>query len=162
MRKTLILVATVVAIALSSCTDKVIFDEKHNMSNGTWMRFEPETFEVEVKNVKDCYNIYFTLMVDTNVLKLSNVPLVVNLKDEEGSSRVFMSDVILKSKDGKITGNAVGDFVEYTAKAREYFYFNHPGIHQFEIKNATQYYELKGIASFGLKIEKSNMDINIE
>ena len=52
--------------------------------------------------------------------------------------------------------------VEYTAKAREYFYFNHPGIHQFEIKNATQYYELKGIASFGLKIEKSNMDINIE
>ena len=101
-------------------------------------------------------------MVDTNIIRISNLPLVINIEDAEGSRRVFMSDIIFQNKKGESMGKTVGSFVEYTTKAREYFYFNSKGIHKFSIKNSTQFYELKGISSIGLKIEKSNMDIHIE
>ena len=162
MKKILTTIAIAITFIMSGCTDKVVFEEKHNFPNSTWMRFNPENFEVEIKNINDCYDIYFTATVYTNVIRINNLPLVVNIEDSEGSRRVFMSDIIFQNKKGESMGKTLGSFVEYTAKAREYFYFNSKGIHKFSIKNSTQFYELKGIASIGMKIEKSNMDITIE
>ena len=162
MKKILTTIAIAITFIMSACSDKVVFEEKHNFPNNTWMRFEPENFEVTIKNIDECYDIYFSVMVDTNIIRISNLPLVINIEDAEGSRRVFMSDIIFQNKKGESMGKTVGSFVEYTTKAREYFYFNSKGIHKFSIKNSTQFYELKGISSIGLKIEKSNMDIHIE
>ncbi len=162
MKKILTTIAIAITCVVSACSDKVIFDEKHNFPDSTWMRFEPENFEVNIKNIDDCYDIFFSVTVDTNVIRINNLPLVISIEDAEGSRRVFMSDIIFQNKKGESMGKTVGSYVEYTAKAREYFYFNSKGVHKFSIKNSTQFYELKGIASIGMKIEKSNMDINIE
>jgi len=161
MKKILTTIAIAIIFIMSGCSDKVVFEEKHNFPNSTWMRFDPENFEVNIKNITDCYDIYFSVTVDTNVIRINNLPLVVNIEDSEGSRRVFMSDIIFQNKKGESMGKTIGSF-EYTARAREYFYFNSKGIHKFSIKNSTQFYELKGIASIGMKIEKSNMDISIE
>ena len=162
MKKILTTIAIAITCIMSACSDKVVFEEKHNFPNSTWMRIDPENFEETIKNIADCYDTYFSLTVDTNVIRINNLPLVINIEDSEGSLRVFMSDIIFQNKKGESMGKTIGSFVEYTAKAREYFYFNSKGIHKFSIKNSTQFYELKGIASIGMKIEKSNMDINIE
>lgn len=162
MRKIFLILALSVSVLISACSDDVVFDQKNNFSSSTWMRFEAEDFDVKINNTEDCYDIYFSVVVDTNVLKLKNIPLVVNITDSEGGRRTFMTEVPFNNKKGQFEGKPIGDFVEITAKAREYFYFNSKGIHKFSIKNSTQFYELKGIASIGMKIEKSNMDINIE
>lgn len=162
MKKILLTLSIAIISLFSACSDKPIFDEKHNFANTTWMRFDAEVFDVNIKNTNDCYDLYFSVTIDTNVLKLNNIPLVISIDDEEGGRRVFMSDIILRDKEGKSHGNALGNYVEFKTKVREYFYFNSKGLHKFSVKNGTHLYELKGIASIGLKIEKSNMDINIE
>ena len=162
MKKIFLILSLAVIVLFSACSDNVVFDQKHNFAGSTWMRFEAEDFDVNINNTEDCYDIYFSVVVDTNVLKLKNIPLVVNIADEEGGRRTFMCDVPFKNKKGEFAGKSMGNFIEVTGKAREYFYFNTKGIHKFSVKNATQYYELKGISSIALKIEKSNMDISLD
>lgn len=161
MKKVFLILAVATMMLFSACSDKVVFEQKNNFANSTWMRFEAENFDVTINNTEDCYDIYFTVVVDTNVFKLKNVPLVVNITDEDGGRRTFMSDVPFYNSKGQFMGKNVGDFMEITAKVREYFYFNAKGVHKFSVKNTTQYYELKGISSIALKIEKSNMDIQL-
>ena len=114
MKKILTTIAIAITCIMSACSDKVVFEEKHNFPNSTWMRFDPENFEVNIKNIDDCYDIYFSVTVDTNVIRINNLPLVINIEDSEGSRRVFMSDIIFQNKKGESMGKTLGSFVEYT------------------------------------------------
>ncbi len=153
----------VVAICLfSACSSNVIINETHNFSDMKWMRFEPENFDVSVKNIDNCYDINIHVTVDPDILRIDVLPLIIDIDDSEGGHRMFMAEIPLRDKEGKLLGQKMGNFEEYTVKVREYFFFNTKGIHAFSIKNGTSYYELNGIASLGLEIVKSNMDIKIQ
>ena len=151
------------AIAIfSSCSNDVIFEETHQFPNETWQRFEPECFTFDVKNVEDCYDIYFNFRINTNVFRVEQLPFIIQLTDSEGTTRNMKTEIAIVDKNGNLNGNKIGMYSEFNVKVREYFFFNHEGKHEFLIKNGSQFFELQGITSFGLKIVKANMDLKIE
>ena len=153
------LIPTILATLLLFSCSRVICDEDHSFENNTWMRFEPETFNFHIKNTDDCYNIIATLKVDTNQFHYKDLPLVVNMSSENGDQRMFYSHIALTDKEGKQMGETIGCYQTVKAKMREYVFFNTTGAQTIEVKQGTSKYELPGIVSFGIKVEKASMEL---
>lgn len=147
---------------LSGCSSDVIFEENRQFQDEKWQRFEPEVFAFDVKNIDDCYDIYFNFRVNCNVFRVDMLPFIIQLTDSDGTVRNLKTDVAIRDKNGNWKGNCIGTYCEYSVKVREYFFFNKEGRHEMSVKNGSQFLELDGITSFALKIVKANMDLKIE
>ncbi len=160
MKKNIFYVLVATAI-FTACSNNVIIDETHEFANATWQRFEPEVFSFDIKNTDDCYDIYFKFRIDTNTFRPESLPFICSLMESADYKRQLVTDIKIRDKRGNWLGNPVGGFYEYNRKVREYFFFNMAGPHELQVKNGSQYFETKGIVSFGIKIEKVNMDLKI-
>ncbi|MBR5028889.1 MAG: hypothetical protein IKX51_06690, partial [Bacteroidales bacterium] len=91
-----------------------------------------------------------------------DLPFIITLKEKNDYSRHLTTEIAIRDKRGIWLGTPVGAYYEYNRKVREYFFFNASGPHEMLIKNGSQYLEAEGFISFGIKIEKVNMDLKIE
>lgn len=144
------------SVLLAACSgNSTIYQQTHTFTNNTWMRFEPEVFEVPVDNADECYDIHMSARLDTTLYQLGDLPLIINVYSPDGQRRMFNGHIQVRDKDNHLTGHTTGRFVDVTAKVTRYFYFNSPGTHRIEVKNNISKYELRGIANFAMRVEKS-------
>jgi len=142
---------------LCSC-GKTLFHESHTFTNDTWMRFEPETFNIGINNVDDYYDIVMTVSIDTNIYTSRNFPLVVNMTSDEGETRMVYADIpLFESKSGKRTGKLEGSVQSASGKAWKYLCFNRKGNFKLEVKQGTSKYEISGVKAFAVDVEKAQM-----
>lgn len=152
------LLGLICSLCLISCKSDVLVKEQRDFENNTWMRFELEKFDIKVDNVDDCYDIYLNLVVDTAQLKESVVPLVFNMNSPNGERRNFRTLVNVKNKNGLLLGESCDDgYVYFEHKARNYFFFNAEGVYEIEVGQATNRYELHGIKSVELIVERAEL-----
>src|SRR5574344_621786 len=116
MKKIIIVLSLVISIFTAACSSDTIHESTHNFNNMTWLRFEPEVFDITVKNSEDCYDIYVTIKLNPEAIRSDKLPLIFELYDPDGTQRHFMSTLHIKSKDGKILGEKIGDLYEYTER----------------------------------------------
>lgn len=141
-----------------SCKSDILVEEQRVFDNNTWMRFEMENFNVKVDNVEECYDIYLNLTVDTSQLKENVVPLNFNLYSPNGERRMFRTLINIINKNGLLLGDTQDDgYVYFNHKARSYFFFNAEGEYTFEVGQATNRYELRGIKSVELIIKRAEL-----
>lgn len=146
-------------LLLGSC-QKTLVNETHQFQNATWMRFSPEHFSFKVNNTDDCYHIYMTVTLDTAVYTANDLPLVVNMHSDDSTElRMYYSNIAMRDKKGKRAGTFNGSKQTITQRVREYVYFNTKGGQNIDVKQGTAKYELQGIESFGIKIEKANLEL---
>lgn len=146
------------SIFFVSCKSDVLVNEIRIFDNNIWMRFEPENFEVNVDNIEDCYDIYLNLVVDTARLKEDVVPLTFNMNSPNGERRMFRTLVNIKNKNGILLGEPHDDgYVYFKHKARNYFFFNAEGVYEIVVGQATNRYELHGIKSVELIVERAEL-----
>ena len=161
--KKILLLATITIGLLAACSEnKVIIDETHEFADGKWKRFEPEVFKFDITDTAACYDIYFKFRIDTSVFRSDNMPFIITLMERDDYKRNLTTEIAIRDKRGIWLGNPLGAYYEYNRKVREYFFFNASGPHEIQIKNGSQYFEAEGFMSFGIKIEKVNMDLKIE
>lgn len=141
-----------------SC-DKVVFESTRSFNNNTWMRFEPETFEFNIKNIEKCYNIVATVKIDTTLYKGFDFPLVVDMQNDQGEHRNFYAQIPLYNKQGLRNGEIVDNYQIVSTNIKEYFFFNTSGKQTIAIKQGTHKYDLNGVFNFGLKVEKADMKL---
>ena len=144
---------------MTGCSENnVVFNETHTFKNNTWMRFEPEVFNVDITDENECYDLWMSARVDTTVFHDSDLPLIINIYSENGERRMFNGHIQVRDGEGKLMGKSAGQFVDVVARVTKFFYFNTSGQHRFEIKNNGTKYEMPGIANFNLRIEKSTIE----
>ena len=150
-----------IAVVCMMCTSckKTLTDETHNLPNATWARFEAQKFQFNVKNIDNCYHIVLTVNIDTTTYKENTLPLVVNMTSEGGETRMFYSNIKLRDKKGKRYGDVVGNYQTASARLRSYMYFNNKGQQNIAIKQGTSKYELPGITSVNLRVEKAKLEL---
>ena len=145
-------------MTMISCNkSNVIFEEVTNFANQKWLRQEAKSFNVNIDNIDDCYNIYFTMEIDTNSVRDKNFPLVVNLYSANGERRMFYSYLHLRNEKGTWLVPLEGSKLMVDQRIKEYFFFNSLGEHRLEIGQGTDRYEIKGVESFGVRIEKAEL-----
>lgn len=158
MKKRLLWILSLGVMLLCSC-NKPLLDETRTMPGNKWLRFEPEQFDFDIKNVEDCYHIVFTIRIDTTLYTAKTFPLVVNMQTDAGEHRMFYSNIKLKDAQGHRTGEMTGAYQNTEGRIREYVFFNSQGKVHLAVKQGTTKYELPGVASVGLRVEKAQMKI---
>lgn len=139
------------------CSHKTVIDEERVFDHNVWNRFTPEAFTVEVSDADAYYNINITAAVDTLHYRYQEVPLMVILESPNGERRQFSTLVLLQDK-GRWRGEMQEGYRVASARVRSYFSFNHQGTYRMEIGQQTSQYDLEGIHSIAVNIEKAKID----
>ena len=122
-----------------------------------WNRFTPEAFTVGIDNAENFYHLDITVAVDTLRYRYKEVPLAITLASPAGEQRRFTTTVQLK-ENGRWRGEMKDGYRTATARVRSYFSFNRDGKHQMEVGQQTSQYDLEGIHSIRVHIEKAEID----
>lgn len=150
------------ALLAAGCTSNTIVDEERTFNADVWNRFTPEVFEVDIANAEDYFNIDFTVSVDTAHYRYTNVPLTVNLYSPDGERRMFYATVYLQ-ENGRWRGEAAeGGRRTVGQRIRSFFSFNKSGRYRLEVGQATSQYDLEGVHSIGVYIERTKVDYDID
>lgn len=152
-----LLIAMMGVCLLCSCNNKKIIDEKHTFDRNIWNRFTMEEFSFNVPNIDDYYNIDIMVAVDTLRYRYDMVPLAVNLISPDGERRRILTSVALKEKD-RWRGEMQDGYRTAQGRTRSYFSFNKKGEYHMEVGQQTSQYDLEGIHSVAVKIEKAKLD----
>ena len=152
MRKIVLFLA--VALLCVSCGKRVLLDETHQFDNDTWLRFEPEMFNVKVSNTDNGYVITATLKYDTMRLSGDVLPLLVDFYIDSTELHNFTPEMRLFDAKGFRRGTTIGQYCTVTDTLDRYRVYNKMGNYTYRIKHRTSKYEIHGVTSLGLKIEK--------
>ncbi len=156
MNKNILYIAIILAIFLiaSSCNKKTIIDENHSFKNDTWMRFEPEVFLVPITNNDIPYCLTVTLRYDTSLLTAKELPLVVDFFLDSNELHNITPTLRLRERNGKLRGETLDRYCTVVDTLDRFRMYSKNGTYTYRIKQRTPKYEIGGITSFGLKVEK--------
>ena len=152
MRKLFLLLA--VALTLASCGKKVLVDETHQFSNNKWLRFEPEMYSVKVDNTSDGYVITATLRYDTTMITGDILPLMVDFYIDSTELHNFTPNIRLRDRKGALRGSTVGQYCTVSDTLDRYRIYNKKGDYTYRLRHRTNKYEIEGVTSLNLKIER--------
>ncbi|MCR4660077.1 MAG: gliding motility lipoprotein GldH [Bacteroidales bacterium] len=152
-----IIILSICVLIFASCGKKNVFDEQRTFANNNWQRFSTESFEVPIRNIDDCYHLYMDLVIDTAFFCENLLPLTININGPDGSNRMFYGYVRVRD-NGRWQGTFEGGNLHVSQRVRQYFFFNTKGTHEVVIGQATSHYDLYGIVSAGLRIEKAELN----
>lgn len=155
-----IFIVLIAALGFNACSSSdLVFEEKKGFDEQKWMRFEVDTFRVNIKNIEDCYDIFFqcryTPYIDTNI---STIPMMVKMVAPSGQMRSFLYNVTIRNKNGNFEGDKLGAIYDNDSRMREHFFFNESGEHIITTQQVTSHYEIFEVMGIGLKVVKSKLD----
>ena len=148
---------------LVSCGGKnVLVDDQREFPNTVWNRFQPEKFEITVNNTDDYYRIDFEVVLDSALMRNDQLPLTVNLYSPDGERRMFYAYINLR-EHGRWKGQVLQEREKEGLRVmretiKPFFSFNSKGTYRLEIGQATSQFDLDGLYSFRLDIERTEID----
>ena len=147
-----------VCLALASC-GKQYYSNDLGISNGVWNNFEPRVFEFDWQKPDRCVDLSLTVTFDTARFHDNMLPLGVTMKSPDGELRHFTTAIILRDRDGVLHGKTDPDGrIVCTEVIRPHIFFNSKGTHSIEVSQNTSKYDLPGVCSVGIRIDKANLE----
>lgn len=144
---------------LCSCGKKVLLDDTRTFANDTWLRFQPEQFELTPSSTDDCYNFILTVTIDTSRFHETGLPIIMELDNANHEKRTLFSTLVLRNHNGSWMGNFDEQgYLVLTQSVRQYFFFSSTATHSLSLGQRTSKYEIHGIRSINLKIEKAKLE----
>lgn len=148
------------SLTIVSCGKKVILDETRTFSNNTWLRFQPEHFDVTPASTDDCYNFLVTVAIDTARYRENGLPVMMELESPDHERRTLFSTILLRNNDGNWMGEFGDDgLLTVTKMVRQYYFFSSAETHSLNLSQRTSKYEIHGIRSINLHIERAKLDL---
>jgi hypothetical protein len=146
-------------LILCSCGKKVLLDDTRTFANDTWLRFQPEQYEVTPASTDDCYNFILTITIDTSRFHENGLPIIMELDNANHEKRTLFSTLVLRNHNGSWMGkfDDHGNLV-VTQTVRQYLFFSSNATHSLSLGQRTSKYEIHGIRSLNLKIEKAKIE----
>ena len=148
-------------LLLASChRSNVVYNETHTFAGNVWNHFTAEQFDIDISNVEDYYNIDFVAEVDTALFRYDRLTLRVEMSNPAGEQRQWYYTLPLK-ENGRWRGQVHDGYRAVQGRARSYFTFNHRGSHQMEVFQMAGPYDLEGVHSIAVKVEKTKLDYSM-
>ena len=159
MKQTTILSILLITLLFCACNKQVILDETRTFANDTWLRFQPELFELTPSSTDDCYNIILTVTFDTSRYHAPGLPIIIELDNSNHERRTLFGTMVLRNHNGSWMGSfdEQGDMV-VSQPVRQYFFFSSAATHSLSLGQRTNKYEIHGIRNINLKVEKAKLE----
>jgi gliding motility-associated lipoprotein GldH len=149
------LVLLVLGFALYSCDDSRIYDSTVKIKEGIWLEKDSLAFDFTVPEDIKGYNLFYNIRYNKDY-PYHNLYIKHYLLDSAGKqiSSNLMNMDIFDPKTGKPLGKGLGDSFDYSVLFIGNYDFPYKGKYTLISKHYMRDEPLKGIESFGLKIEK--------
>ena len=144
----------IICFLAMSCGTRTVLDETHQFSNNCWKRFEPTEFTIPAVNPDNAYRISLTLRYDTTKLTTKELPMIIKFFADSNERHTIMPDFQLRDQKGRLLGQTVGQYCTVSDTIDHYRKFSHAAPYLYSIKQGTSKYELYGIASLQMTVEK--------
>lgn len=159
MNKKLFILPILALMLFCSCSKNTLFEEERTFANSTWFRLQPEHFTVNANNTDDCYNFLFSIAIDTALYSETSLPIMMEIESPDHEKRTLFSTIMLRNKDGQCLGEFDSEgHLCVTQTVRQFYFFNTKGDHSVNISQRTTKYEIHGIHSIKLKLEKVKLE----
>ncbi|MBQ6069356.1 MAG: hypothetical protein IJK84_07635 [Bacteroidales bacterium] len=158
MKKLTFTLLLIGAIAFCSCGDKVLLDETRTFDRETWLRFQPEQYELTPQSTDDCYNFIITATIDTSRFREAGLPIMLEIDNSNHENRTLFATLLLRNHNGNWMGTVDenGNLV-VTQMVRQFFFFSSTTPHTIKLGQRTSKYEIHGIRSINFKVEKAKV-----
>ena len=156
MLKIKIFLVFVFSLALSSCDRNGVFDENINTKDYLWNENDIAKFGVKMADTLLYHNIFINVR-NTTDYQNCNLFLFITTKSPAGFSETDTLECFLADDQGNWLGKGFGFIRDNQIPFKHNVRFPQKGEYKFEIRQAMRTDELKGIASVGIRIEKSNV-----
>jgi len=154
-------VVVLLIFILFSCGEKPVFDTYKSVGK-SWHRDSIVSFEFEVQDTLEPYNLYLNLRANNNY-PFSNIFIIASIESPSQQTKVDTLEYIMAASDGKMLGNGFSDIKESKLWFKENYRFSESGKHTIRIQQALRkrseiegLEKLEGVSDVGLSIEKHN------
>lgn len=154
-----------ITLVFAGCGKDDVYKRRHTFPQSVWNRIEEGKsvfFEdVKIKNIDDPYHIYVSFRYTPQV-NVDRMQFIMRITSPSGTEKETIHSFPLKNREGKFIGEEVGEYFEIEERCKVFQFFNEPGDYKIEILNFMHKYTVSGMISMGLRIEKAEMDYDIE
>jgi len=153
MKKITIIFAIISAFILSSCSNRMIYDESVVIPETKWDNKNIPYFDVNVEDTVSIYSFALNLRHIENY-RYSNLYIFLHTTFPNGNVTHDTIECTLAYPDGSWVGKGSGSMRSDKILLNPNLRFPLGGVYHFEIEQAMRDEVLKGIADIGISIEK--------
>lgn len=153
MKKITIIFAIISAFILSSCSNRMIYDESVVIPETKWDNKNIPYFDVNVEDTVSIYSFALNLRHMENY-RYSNLYIFLHTTFPNGNVTHDTIECTLAYPDGSWVGKGSGSMRSDKILLNPNLRFPLGGVYHFEIEQAMRDEVLKGIADIGISIEK--------
>jgi len=125
------------------------------------MRFEPEAFQFDIRDIDACYNVYLTVCYDTTRIQMDKMPFVVDFYTDSNELHNYIYTMRFHDRKGQRKGLISGNYCTVTDTIDRYRFYNREGNYTYRIKQGTTRFELPGISSVAFKVEEADLSLKV-
>lgn len=140
-------------VFLTSCNNKVIYNNFTPVADAKWNKDSILTFDVPVTDTLKMHRFFVNVRNDIDY-KYSNLWLFVKIAQPGDTTVTDTFEITLADPAGKWLGTGFGGFKTTENLYRQNIYFPKPGMYEIRIQHGMRGKILEGIADVGIKIEQ--------
>ncbi len=143
----------------SACQDaQVVFEDNQSIKEGLWKREEPISFEFEIKDTTQKYDLIYNIRNDINYPHYNlYVTYYLHYPDGKKIDSLLMDILLFDKASGKPFGEGTGGIRTHQLPAFTDFKFSQTGKYKYIFKQYMRPNPLKGVLSMGLRIEQAEV-----
>jgi gliding motility-associated lipoprotein GldH len=151
-----LLIISLLAIIVGSCSQNKVFDENITIPDGVWSENNTVKLVYKIDNPQVPYNLYFNVR-NSEMYPFKNLWLFATTHLPDGQIRRDTFNCVLADDKGKWLGDGAGDIWDNQLLYRKNFNFTQKGTYTIEIQHGmrTNDGNLPFVMEIGLRIEKS-------
>lgn len=148
-----LLVFVLLALLVIACDNQRVFENYVEFPARKWPAKEPATFEFEIKNAAQEYNLYYEVRNSIDY-PWERIFVRYELKD---STAVLSEKLVFNTlfeKSGKPLGRSgLGDVYDHQFEVLTHYRFPQAGTYRFTLHHENRQDSLAGILAIGLRVE---------
>ena len=155
MRKVSLVLLAALAIFLSACDKKRIYEKNFDFENRYWLVKDQPEFEFSINDAAVRYNLYCDIRNEVSYPK-TNLYLTYYLRDSTTLlQKKLISNLLFDEKTGQPFGTSgLGDVYDHRVPLLTGYTFKHPGKYTITLEQFMRLDTLRGILAVGIRVEK--------
>lgn len=154
MKRFFVHIMLLMALMLGSCSGKTIFKQEVVFDDLIWNRFNIIEMDIPIENADALYDIRVQF-THTEVYPSDHIAMNITFYFPDGSMRSRDYEFRLQDESMQWIGRKTGDFYHNTFAVNLGMRFPEMGLTRVRIENKMTKFNMAGIASVGLLVEKS-------
>ncbi|MDX9768905.1 MAG: gliding motility lipoprotein GldH [Tenuifilaceae bacterium] len=143
-------------LVFPSCSERSVYNSTVDIPKETWSADSIATFRVNITDTTSVHNVYINLR-NTTSYPNSNLYLFIQTSSPNGAMLRDTMECVLADQRGRWLGKGFGALRDNQIPYKRYIRFPEAGTYEFSIQQGMRTNKLKGIASVGIRIEKTKL-----